>query len=423
MPQGFDHTVDVEMPTMKSPSKAQRTLCLCNTHATWGGGEKWHLETAKALVRRGWHIILLANPACRLYKEALLFADSEAKQSAGSLRLVPLKIQSLSFVNPCVMGRLVRFFRREKITTVLVGLPAEVKSVALAAKIAGVPRILYRRGSALPVRNSWLNRYLYGSVLTSLIVNSQQTRDLVFINNAHLLQIERIHLLPNGLDVLDFDASLAQGSALYRQHAGQVLIGNAGRLDKQKGQHYLLRMMPHLLQALPEDKRDIRLVIAGDGALRAELEQLARDLGITKYVHFAGFLSDLGSFWKSLDIFVLSSLWEGFGYVLIEAMAAELPVVAFGVSNIPELVDHGHNGLLVPGPDEAVTLTAGNDCPRQDDVEDISLSPEERLAKAVLCLIVDAPVRQSMGKAGYAYAVATYSQEQCMDSLEHILLS
>lgn len=412
-----------------STHNASRTICLCNTHAAWGGGEKWHLEAAKALVVRGWHVTLLANPACRLYDEAQRFADSLPELAAGdamvgkvmgSLRLVPLRIKSLSFLNPCVMARLVRFFRREKVQRLLVGLPAEVKSVALAAKMAGVPRILYRRGSALPVHNSALNRYLYGSVLTSLIVNSKQTRDLVLAANEHLIPHERIHLLSNGVDIASFDEALEHAQRAknaYRQHERQLVIGNAGRLDKQKGQHYLLRMMPHLLQHLPDGVDDIRLVIAGDGALREELENLAQELGVSEHVHFAGFMSDLGPFWSGIDIFVLSSLWEGFGYVLVEAMAAKLPVVAFAVSNIPELVEHGHNGLLVRGPDDAVGVQG-----RAEDLASDS-HPEQGLAEAVLSLASDAAKRQFMGEQGRDFVLANFTQDVCMDRLEQIVVN
>lgn len=410
---------------MSTQQKTNRSICLCNTHGAWGGGEKWHFEAAKALVMRGWDVTLLANPACRLYDEALRFAEEAIVAKAlGTLRVIPLKIKSLSFLNPCVMARLVRFFRQEKVQTLLLGLPAEIKSVAIAAKMAGVPRIVYRRGTALPVRNSALNRYLYGSVLTALIVNSKQTRDLVLAANAHLIPHERIHLLPNGVDITSFDAALeqAQQAALhlpsaniYRQHQGQLVIGNAGRLDKQKGQHYLLRMMPHLLQNMPEGVSDIRLVIAGDGALREELTCLARELGVSDHVHFTGFMADLGPFWNSIDIFVLSSLWEGFGYVLVEAMAAKVPVVAFGVSNIPELVEHGHNGLLVRGPDDAV---GGQDVAQAPVVDS---SPESRLAEAVRSLSL-ASTRQAMGEHGRRYVVDNYTQDVCMDRLEQILL-
>ncbi len=425
---------------MQTQASIERTICLCNTHGVWGGGEQWQLEAAKALVMRGWHVTLLANPACRLYDEAQRFAESLSNTEVaegtklGFLCLVPLKITSLSFLNPCTMARLVRLFRREKVQRLIVGLPAELKSVALAAKIAGVPQIIYRRGSALPVRNSGLNRYLYGSVLTSLIVNSTQTRTLVLAANEHLIAHDRIHLLPNGLDVETFDASLAQASlpnqkellghtpesqpeGQYEEENGsQLVIGNAGRLDTQKGQHYLVRMMPHLLQNKPDGVSDIRLVIAGDGALREELEALAHALGVREHVHFTGFMSDLGPFWKSIDIFVLSSLWEGFGYVLVEAMAAKVPVVAFAVSSIPELVDHGYNGLLVRGPNEAVGM---HDAMGGHNSED---EPECRLAETVLTLAKDANKRQTMGEHGRNYVLANYTQNASMNHLEQILL-
>ncbi|MDR2077256.1 MAG: glycosyltransferase [Desulfovibrio sp.] len=397
-----------------------KTICFCNSAIAWGGGEKWHLDAALSLAGRGWRVFLLCHPRGALY--------ARAREQAGTVRSVPLPVGRLSFLNPLFMGRLIRFFLREKPEAVILNLPADLKSGGLAAKAAGVTRILMRRGSALPVRNSAFNRYLYGRVITRLIVNSQATRRMIFRNNARLLPPGRVSVLPNGLDQAAFDQAmdrcardlekgtlrgpLADLARLPRPERPLVL-GNAGRLNRQKGQHLFLHLGRRLLDA----GVDCRLVIAGSGEREGELRLLAGRLELEEKVLFAGFQEDLSCFWQAVDLFVLTSLWEGFGFVLLEAMLARKPVLAFRVSNIPELVSDGVNGLLFPLPEEerrnAPDLPACDDWGRS--------FPGMEMAEEVAKLSRVAERRQAMGRAGRAFAEAGFSQSACMDRLEALL--
>ncbi len=411
-----------------STHNSSRTICLCNTHASWGGGEKWHLEAAKALVLRGWHVTLLANPVCRLYDEAQRFAESlPCADGVGSLKLVPLKIKSLSFLNPCVVAKLVRFFRQEKVQTVLMGLPAEVKSVALAAKMAGVPKIMYRRGSAFATRNSWSNRFLYSSVLTGLIVNSKQMKK----HNAAIMPMERIYLLANGIDCLTFDAQLSAAALYDLPVQRRFVLGNAARLSPEKGQQYLIRMMADLKMMVVCHEQnayisydDIQLIIAGDGDLRVELVALAHDLGVDDHITFLGFQESLYTFWKTINLFVFSSLREGLPNVLAESMMAGVPIVAFEASSIPELVTHGETGLLVAPPAEAMSID-GADQSVEDSQHSLCFNQttaSKRLADAVLQLLQNEGEQKALKQNGRNFVLANFAQDACMDRLEQILL-
>jgi glycosyltransferase involved in cell wall biosynthesis len=399
-----------------------KTVCFCNSAIAWGGGEKWHLEAARALAGRGWRVFLLCHP------QGALFA--RAREEAGTVRTVPLPVGRLSFLNPLLMGRLRRFFLQEKPGAVILNLPADLKAGGLAAKAAGVPRILFRRGSALPVRDSAFNRYLYGRVITRLIVNSEATRRMVFLNNAGLLPAERVSVLPNGLDPAAFDQAMDRcAAALEKRVPGDPLadlarlsrpdrplvLGNAGRLNRQKGQHLFLHLGRRLLDA----GLDCRLVIAGSGEREAELRALAARLGLGERVLFAGFQEDLSCFWQAIDLFVLTSLWEGFGFVLLEAMLARKPVLAFRVSNIPELISDGVNGLLFPLPAEE----QGNAPDVSPCAFDSGGRPfhEREMVGEVVRLGRDAERREAMGRAGRAFAEAGFSQSACMDRLEALL--
>ncbi len=130
------------------------------------------------------------------------------------------------------------------------------------------------------------------------------------------------------------------------------LIVSAGRLTKQKGYPFLLRSFARVRSSMP-----CRLVILGEGADRASLERLASDLGIAADVSFPGFQSNPFAYMARATIFVLSSLYEGFSMVLVEAMALGTPVISTDCPSGPgELISDGRSGVLVPpGDEEALT--------------------------------------------------------------------
>lgn len=150
------------------------------------------------------------------------------------------------------------------------------------------------------------------------------------------------------------------------------VIGFAGRLVEQKGLMYLLEAMPAVLARHP----DCHLVVAGDGPLRAHLEERSASAGLSHHVTFLGRRSDIYGILKGLDVYVHPSLWEGLPMAVMEAMGACRPVVATAVDGTPEVVDDGKTGLLVPP----------RDAPR--------------LAKAISAML-GAPERaRAMGRAG-----------------------
>nr|WP_280712760.1 glycosyltransferase family 4 protein [Desulfobaculum xiamenense] len=122
------------------------------------------------------------------------------------------------------------------------------------------------------------------------------------------------------------------------------VIGMVSKLWPGKGHDVLLRAFAALRQRMPR----ARLLIVGEGAERANLERLARSLGLGGAVVFAGFMADVRPAIGACDATVLPSLFEGMGRVLLESMAMGVPVIASEVGGIPDLVRHRENGLLVP---------------------------------------------------------------------------
>jgi len=132
------------------------------------------------------------------------------------------------------------------------------------------------------------------------------------------------------------------------------LIVACGRLTEQKGFSYLLEALVQVRQRIP-----VHLWIVGEGKLRQHLEQQIQRLGLTDCVRLLGFQHNPYQYMASADIFVLSSLYEGFGNVIVEAMACGAPVVATDCPSGPaEIIENGLNGILAP-PANADALSEG----------------------------------------------------------------
>ena len=369
-----------------------KIICFCNSNRSWGGGEKWHLDAALGLAARGCKVFVMAGRDTPLFERVRQYPQ---------LQMCPARFGNLSFLNPLLVNTCAAYFKHNRISRVILGLPTDLKAAGLAARRAGVPGIYYRRGSALPVRNTFFNRLLYNNFLTGLIVNSRETARLVFAANDTLMDKRKVHIIPNGLDLAAFDAAFAAASPVFRRDDDTLVIGNAGRLTEQKAQHFLLYMSRALLDAGIRH----RLVLAGDGERREELQTLAADLALGETVVFAGFQSDMASFWRSIDLFVLSSLWEGFGYVLAEAQLAAKPVIAFDANSMPEVVAHNKTGLLLPlpGPEESPDAVG------------------VRLADAVRSLADNPVLAAQLAADGRAHCCQAYDLEKRIDDLYALL--
>ncbi|MUM77367.1 glycosyltransferase [Pseudodesulfovibrio sp. F-1] len=361
---------------------SKRTICFFNSNKVWGGGEKWHHDFALLMRDRGYPVHVVTNAQSELY---------ERLQGEPGIRLFKTSIRNLTFLNPLALGRLVRHFRREKVDTVVMALPSDVKTGGIAARLAGVRHIVYRRGLAAPVRNTAMNRFLFGSVVTKLITNSQETLRMFLVNNPDIIDRSKAHLVHCGFDVEEFDAQDA--TPIHTKKADEIVIGNAGRLCRQKGQDILL----DIARILKDRGRNFTVLIAGKGEEEDALKAKARALGVEDVVKFLGFVTNMKGFQASLDIFALTSLWEGFCYVQMEAMVLERPVVAFNISSIPEVLADGETGFLVPPPPTEAGEAADRD---SDGVQAAGPVGAEAFADKLELLMDDPELRKRMGRAG-----------------------
>ena len=303
-------------------------IVLFNSERDWGGGEKWYLDSTILLRQHGHEVIPFVH------------RDGKLKERFQKCNIPfwDIQIGNLSFLNPFKIHLLSRTFRKLQPDAVLFNLPSDLKAGGIAAFRAGVSRIVYRRGSAKPIKDSFLNRYLFRKIVTSVIANSYETRRTILANNPGLMDPSNIHVVYNGIQSEEY------GPAREKSAQQTFVIGTAGRLSPEKGHSRLLDVM----KILKDKGLGFQLRIAGTGPEEDALKQKAEKLGLSDCVFFEGFVYAFSSFLKELDIFVLPSYYEGFGYVLIEAMEAEKPVIAFDTGSSKEIIEEGKNGFIIP---------------------------------------------------------------------------
>lgn len=311
---------------------SRKRICFFNSLKSWGGGERWHYDHSTRLAAMGYDVFAVAHPKSELYR----------KIGDASMDHYPVSVSNLSFLNPVKIMYLRRIFRKEKVKTLIFNLSSDLKVAGIAAKLAGVDNIIYRRANAIPTRNTILNRFLFKKVITRMIANSEETKRCVLANNPNIIESSRIRVIYPGIELNRQEESGV--ARVYDKQDGEILLGNAGRLSEEKGQIYLLQ----LAEILKQKGIRFRILIAGSGKLNAWLRKQARLRNVQDEVKFLGFMENLKPFYTDIDIFLLTSLWEGFGYVMVEAMAEKKPVIAFDISSSAEVVDDGHSGFLVP---------------------------------------------------------------------------
>ena len=250
--------------------------------------------------------------------------------------------------------------------------PHAVSMVALALSFASPeprPRFVVSRRVDFHLQKNSFSRWKYRQP-DVFVAASGAIRDVLVHDGIAANQIVVVH---DGIDVGKIGRLPAQDLRVeYWLPHGAPVVVNVGALVAHKGQKYLVEAMPHVLREVP----DARLVIFGEGELRGALERQIKELHVEKHVLLAGFRDDVLQLVKSADLFVMSSVTEGLGSTVLDAMAMKLAVVGTRAGGIPEAVVHGRTGLLVP-PAHARDLAA-----------------------AVVRLLKDRALRARMGDAG-----------------------
>jgi len=224
----------------------------------------------------------------------------------------------------------------------------------LAGYLTGVPIII----SSIRVMGGGKRYFHYLERMTSFMVDHYITVSKnvkKYIVDKSKISVNKISVIYNGVKVRDRNSLKLQNVKLpFDIKPEDKILITVGRLHKQKGHYYLI----HAILKVGKEVSNIKLLIIGEGEEENNLKNLTESLDLTDKVIFMGVRFDVESIISTAKLFVLPSLWEGMPNVLLEAMAAEKPVVATEVGGVAELVINGETGLLVPSRDSGALASA-----------------------------------------------------------------
>lgn len=322
----------------------------------YGGGERWMLDTAAGLLARGHEVTLVSRPGSALSTRAPVMG-------------IPwLSVEMRGDADPAAILRLAHEFRRRRPHVVCPNLDREIRLSATAIRLArlipgaGRTRLIPRRGSEFPLKNKFHYRQVYQRDVDRVIVNSRATKRTM-LSRTPWFPDDKAGVIYNGIDVAPYNQLIARRDeirASLRRELGAKedapVIVLVGELNERKGQMHIIRAAPVVLERFP----DAHFVFAGEGDAREKIERGIAALGLGSHFTLTGFREDVPEILVGSDVLVLPSRVEGFGYVLVEAMAAGLPVVASNTSSIPEIVEEGVTGYLHPIGD--IEVLSGHVC-------------------------------------------------------------
>jgi glycosyltransferase involved in cell wall biosynthesis len=331
-----------------------------DTAESWRGGQNQVLLTVNGLRAIGHRAMLVAHPDGELRRRA-----------AEGLELIP--IAARSEVDLRAGWRLSRVLRRlapdivhahDAHATAMAGL-----GLSMAGATARSPALVVSRRVDFHLRQNSFSRWKHRQVDRFIAASEAIRRMLV----ADGVPAERTVTVHEGIDVELVQAAppVDVHEAFFLPH-GAPVVGNVAALVPHKGQRHLIEAAHLVVREVP----DARFVILGEGELREQLERQVREHHLEKHVLLPGFRTDVLGCIKGFDVFAMSSVTEGLGTSLLDAMACSRAIVATRAGGIPEIVEDGRTGLLVEPRDH------------------------QAMARSIVRLLRDQALRRRMGEAG-----------------------
>jgi glycosyltransferase involved in cell wall biosynthesis len=310
----------------------------------WRGTDNvtWTLVTG--LRRRGHEVLVLCRP------------DSVLRNRLAAAHIPFAAILTGLDLSPLVLLRCARTLKRFGAQILITLKDKDLRQSAVAARMVGVP-VLVCHGTDRPLKNNVRYRFFFDKIATHHVAVSKAVRETLRATSPWLRS--DVAVVYNGIEMDVIDAA---PRAQLDLPDDAVTVGFVGHFEGRKGYQDFAQAWWQVSERVP----NAHAIIVGQG--RREAEFRAALEGAPR-VHWLGFRSDVPSVMKALDIFVLPSRFEGFGLVVVEAMTAGAACVAYGVSSVPELIDHEHTGVLVP---------AGNIEALADDIIRLCHQPQLR---------------------------------------------
>ena len=375
-------------------AKKDRIKVLWLTTSTAGGTGLHAYYIAKHLSRDRFDLTLAFGPGYPM-DEQIATLGVPIVHFSLSRRLSPLK-------NLRGLIQLYRYLRKNSFDIVCIGNAIAGFTGRVAAWLARVPvRVFVLHSFASHPHQSWIKRTVFRAIeraMDPLTTRYVAVADVMRrFGVAHgIMKSDKVDVIYNGIDLPE---KISTSPETIRSELGlkpdSVVVGTLARFETQKGLEYLNRAA----EIVRGQSSNVEFLIVGDGPLKDDLLAQVRQLGIEDMVCFVGWRTDVPELLACMDVFCMPSLWEAMPFTLIEAMAAERPIVATNIDGIPEVVIDGATGLLVPP-------------------ENPSL-----LSEAILKLAEDPELRRHMGLAARQRVEAEFTVAKMIQRYENLISS
>jgi glycosyltransferase involved in cell wall biosynthesis len=345
-----------------------------DTARTWRGGQRQVLLTVLGMRERGHRTLLVAHPEGEL--------AARASEGHDLIRLAPRAEVDLHA--GWKLSRIIKDLRPD-IVHAHDPHAVALASLALSFMTGGkCPGLIASRRVAFHLKGHAFSRWKYHQV-DCFVAASNAIRDMLIGDG---IDADRVVTVYEGIDL--HRVQLEPAANIHAElwlptHA--PIVGAVAALTQEKGHKYLIDAAALVVREVP----DARFVIMGEGELRPALERQIKELHLEKHVFLPGFRADILTFIKSFDVFVMSSLFEGLGTSLLDAMALSKATVASHTGGIPEVVSHGETGLLVQPRDA------------------------RELASAISTLLKDPARREKMGRAGLERVKRIFTADEMIE--------
>ncbi len=345
----------------------------------WGGVEGWMYTVALGLRNRGYAVQAAGRPNGR-------FIETMADAGVDTL-----DIGGRNDLSPRDIWRIRRFIRRHGVDVVVTKLNRGIRLAGISAFLSGGRRAVMAHMGLMEAKPGLMSTLTYRFLMTGVNVPCQAIADRLMLDRG--FAPDRVHVVPYGIDTLRFHPDDSEREAV-REEFGigeQPLIGIVARLDDQKEHTDFLDVLDRL--------DGVHALIVGTGALEKSLKDKVERLGLEDRAHFLGHRDDVHRLLHGMDVLVLSSRDEGLPFVVLEAMAVGLPIVATRVGGLGEVVREGTTGFLVQAGDP------------------------EALAASIHKVLFSPDCGGRLGREGRALVLSKFHLEGMVDGVESVLQS
>jgi glycosyltransferase involved in cell wall biosynthesis len=305
-------------------------LLQVDTEVRWGGGQQQVTHLCEGLARKGHRVTLVCHRDGILCQRVNNFA----------IRVFPLP--SFGEIDPRGVFGLARIIRDGRFDLMHMHSSRAHTMGVMAGMLTRIrPRVVSRRSSHFSRRDPF-NRWKYGRGIDRVVAISRAVQKSLIDSG---FNSEDVDLVPSGIVPPErVDGARESVFAEFELGPEAKLVACVANLVGIKGHQTLIEATRQLRDRWP----GLRILLAGDGPLRRQLEDLSRTAGVEDQVLFAGFRTDISRLLSASHMAVCPSFTEGLGLSILDALAMELPVAASHTGGIPEIIDHGESGLLVP---------------------------------------------------------------------------